>query len=234
MDDGGARYGTAAPAAGTAPRPRRDWSARARETALNAHQYTRFVALMKRALPIAASLLIGAVLVFSFIPRQSDKITMAYQQLGRIDNDLAMIKPRLSGTDANGNPFVITADVAVQDARHTRRARLKNIQADMSLDAQRWVNASADAGLFDMTAGSLALTGGISVFSDSGYELHTEDGTFNLRTGVFRGPHEVKGQGPLGNFRADRFELWRTTRQVLLAGNVHMTMYVQNSKGKHE
>src|SRR5690348_890847 len=212
-------------------RPPRDWSARVRETALDAHQYARFVALMKRALPLAASVIIAAVLIFAFIPRQSDKITMAYQQLGRIDNDLAMIKPRLSGTDARGNPFVVTADVAVQDAQNTRRARLKNIEADMSMDRQRWFNASAATGLYDMDASSLVLAGGISVYSDSGYELHTKSGHVDLKSGVVRGQSEVTGQGPLGDFRADRFELRRTSRHILLDGNVRMTMYVQNSKG---
>jgi hypothetical protein len=40
----------------------------------------------------------------------------------------------------------------------------------------------------------------------------------------------VTGQGPMGNFRADRFELRRATRQIFLDGNVRMTMYLQNSK----
>lgn len=229
MNDLGTPPQIATPAA-TTRRQQRDWSARVRETALDAHQYTRFVALMKRALPLAASLIIGAVLIFSFIPRQSDKITMAYQQLGRIDNDLAMIKPRLSGTDARGNPFVVTADVAVQDALNTRRARLRNIEADLSMDKQRWFNASAATGLYDMDAGSLVLNDGISVYSDSGYELHTKSGQVDLRSGVLRGQSAVTGQGPLGDFRADRFELHRASRQIFLDGNVRMTMYLQNAK----
>ena len=216
---------------GTGRRYARDWTARVRETALDAHQYTRFVSLMKRALPLAASLLIATVLIFSFIPRQSDKISMAYQQLGRINNDLAMIKPRLSGTDTKGNPFVVTADIAVQDARNTRRARLRNIEADMSIDRQRWLNASATTGLYDMDEGSLVLDDGISVYSDSGYELHTKSGHVDLKTGIVRGQREVQGQGPLGTFRADHFELQRASRKILLDGNVRMTMYLQNSKG---
>ena len=35
---------------------------------------------------------------------------MTYEKLGQIENDLAMIKPRLTGADGKGNPFVITAD----------------------------------------------------------------------------------------------------------------------------
>ena len=47
---------------------------------------------------------------------------MTYEQLGQIENDLAMIKPRLTGADGKGNPFVITADAAIQDANNPKRA----------------------------------------------------------------------------------------------------------------
>jgi lipopolysaccharide export system protein LptC len=210
----------------------REWTPRMRGTALDALRYTRFVAIMKRTLPIIAGMLVAAVLAYSFIPRSPDRVTMTYDYLGKIDNDLAMMKPRLTGSDAKGNPFVITADVAVQDRRNTRRARLKNVQADMTLDQQRWISATATTGLFDMNASTLALAGGISVYSDSGYEMHTGIGNIDIKRGVFHGPGEVHGQGPLGTFRADRFQIDRATRQMLLIGNVHMTMYVQDSKTK--
>src|SRR5215472_10616450 len=113
-----------------AGRTGREWTPRMRGTALDALRYTRFVAFMKRALPIVAGLLVAAVLAYSFIPRQPDHVTVSYDWMGKIDNDLAMIRPHLTGADAKGNPFVITADKAVQDRRNTRRARLTNVEAD--------------------------------------------------------------------------------------------------------
>lgn len=211
-------------------RPRRDWAARTRATALDTLRYSRFVLLMKRVLPIAASVLIAAVLIYSLVPRQSDRITMVYQSLGRIENDLAMVQPRLTGTDEKGNPFVITADRAVQDARNPHRARLVNIQADMTLHGQQWVNATAAKGAFDMDAGTLALSGGISIFSDSGYELHTSRGHIDLKIGRFVGPEMVRGQGPSGTFSADRFEIDHATQKIHLLGDVHMTMFLPHSK----
>ena len=209
----------------------RDWAARTRASSLDSIRYSRFVGLMKRALPIAASVIIAAVLIYAFVPRQSDKITMVYQRLGRIENDLAMMKPRLTGTDDKGNPFVITADHAVQDSHNPHRAKLVNIEADITLNRQQWVNASAANGAFDMDKGTLNLTGGISIFSDAGYEMHTSRGHLDLNRGHFDGPEVVSGQGPLGTFRADRFEIDHGTQKVNLIGNVHMTMYTQNAKG---
>lgn len=205
-------------------RQRRDWTARTRDTAFNALRYSRFVTVMKRALPITAGALITVVLIFSLLPRQSDKIQLAYERMGTIDNDLAMLKPRLTGSDANGNPFVITADAAIQDPHNVRRATLKKVIADITIDKNRWMNANATRGVVDMDKGYLTLTDGISIFSDDGYELHTARANVDLHKGTFKGPGEVTGHGPAGSLRADTFEVDRSTNQLVLLGHVRMTI----------
>jgi len=205
-------------------RARRDWTARTRDTALNALRYSRFVTVMKRALPIAAGALIAIVMIFALLPRQSDKLSFAYERMGHIDNDLAMLKPRLTGSDQSGNPFVITADAAVQQGANARKVALRKVEADLTLEKDRWLNASATQGLVDMDKGALTLTGGIAMYSDDGYELHTERANVDLRKGIFHGPGRVTGQGPLGTLRADNFELDRNSKQISLHGHVQMTI----------
>src|ERR1700679_3210912 len=112
--------------------PRRDWSARVRSSSLDALRYTQFVGVMKRALPAAAFAIIAAVLAFFFVQRQPARLSMTYEKLGTLQNDLTMTRPRLTGVDDKGNPFVITADAAIQDARNPKRARLKKVQADLA------------------------------------------------------------------------------------------------------
>lgn len=221
----------AAAAPGLASKPRRDWTARARGTALDAIRYSQFVALMKRALPLAAGAILAAVLVYSFIPRQPDRVTMTFERMGRIANDLAMTKPRLTGTDDEGRPFVITADVAIQDPKHLHRGRMKNIEADMTLDDGRWVTATAAEGLFDMDANALKLRGGIAVYSDAGYELHTQIANVDMKRGLLHGPVPVTGHGPLGSLRADRFEFERRGQLLHLIGNVHMIFSTARTRG---
>jgi len=204
--------------------PRHDWSARARSTAMDALRYTQFVGVMKRALPAAAFAVIAAVLAFFFVARQPSKVSMTYEKLGSIENDLAMIKPRLTGADGNGNPFTITADAAVQDAKNPKRARLRKIEADLTLDNNGWINANAAGGVVDMKAGSLELNGGIDVFSDSGYMLHSKSASLDLNKWIVHGREPVSGQGPMGTMRADRFQYDRDSHQLSLDGNVHMTL----------
>lgn len=220
------------PAVEPAARTRRDWTARTRDTALGALRYSRFVTVMKRALPIAAGALIAAVIAYSLVPRQSDKLKFTYQSMGTIDNDLAMLKPRLTGVDQKGNPFTITADAAVQDRANIRRATLKNVQADLSLDKGRWLNATAGGGVVDMDKNWLTLTGGIAVYSDDGYELHSERADVDLKQGVFHGPAPVTGHGPAGTLSADTFQVDRATNQLVLQGHVQMTILPGEVKKK--
>jgi lipopolysaccharide export system protein LptC len=210
----------------TVPAPgsriRRDWSARARTSAMEALRYSRFVAWMRRGLSLAAFAIIFAVLAFFFVERQPRQLTMSFEKMGTVENDLAMMKPRLTGNDNKGNPFVITADAAIQDAKNPKRARLKKIEADLALDRQGWVNAMASTGSVDMGAGRLELAGGIDLFSDSGYELHTQSASLDLGRSIAWGDHPVTGHGPFGSLSADSFRADREAGQLLLTGHVHM------------
>jgi len=201
-----------------------DWSARVRTTALEALRYSRFVALMKRVLSLGAFLIIAAVLAFFFVQRLPRQLQMSYERLGHIENDLTMVKPRLTGADSKGNPFVITAATAVQDAHNPKKASLTNLEADLAMDKQNWLNARARNGMVDMTSGQLELGGGIDVFTSTGYELHSKSASANLKQSVIHGHDPVTGQGPDGTLRADEFHADRATSILTLSGHVQMTL----------
>ncbi len=235
------------------PRPalrtNRDWSARTRSNLSDAQRYTQFVIIMKRALPLAAAAILAAVIAYSMQPRQQQGMPVTFQSIGKIDNDLAMIKPRLTGQDADGNPFVVTADAAIQDPANNRRARLKNIEADLTLKNDRWLTATAVTGLVDSAANKLWLQGPIALYSDDGNELHTRGAFIDLNKGIVYGQTAITGQGPLGTMRADRFRIEhaltapkakpkggaqpaarpaiRHNPVIYLYGHVHMTIYAQ-------
>jgi lipopolysaccharide export system protein LptC len=201
------------------PRPRYDWSARTRSTAFDARRYTKFVIRMKRVLSLSAFAVIFAVLAFFFVARAPRQLQLAYEKLGAMENDLAMVKPRLSGVDAEGNPYVITAKVAVQDAKNPKHATLQTIEADLTTK-DGWLNARAAHGEVDMNVQHLALNGGIDVFTDTGYALHTDHAGVDLKRDIVTGDSEMSGQGPLGAMRADRFRYDHLAEHLTLQGHV--------------
>ena len=206
------------------------WAHQVRTTTLQALRYTRFVALMRRALPLAAAAILGVVVAYALFPHHSDRVSLSYQKVGSLEGDLAMKKPRLSGADAKGNPFVITADAAIQQGKNSHRVSLTNVDADLQYDGAKWANASAGSGFADLNAGTLRLNGGISLFTDSGYELHTQTAFADLKKNTFAGQENVNGHGPLGSIRADSFLVDRNTQHVTLDGHVRMRMYPKKVK----
>jgi len=181
---------------------------------------------MKRALPLAAAALIAAVLVYALQPRQEsrERVAMSFQRLGIVNNDLAMMKPKLTGETNEGDPYVVTADEAIQDRQDAKRASLRTILGDVTLKDGSWIGAVAPKGELDGRKHHLALEGAISVYSDGGYELHTSVADIDMQKATIVGNRAVTGQGPLGNFRADRFQVDRRARMVFLHGHVQMTI----------
>ena len=214
-------------------RGNRDWSARARASAVDAQRYSRFVSLMKRVLPLAAAALVAAILIYAIQPRQQDRnrVAMTFQRLGIVNNDLAMIQPRLTGNDTSGNPYVVTADDAVQDRGHSKAARLKNVEGDETLKDGTWIDVTGTRGILNAKKRTLALDGIISVYSTGGYELHTTSAQVDMASGIIVSEVPVNGQGPLGTFRADRFKADRKAKRVFLYGNVHMSIDSHGMKG---
>jgi lipopolysaccharide export system protein LptC len=142
---------------------------------------------------------------------------------------------------------VVTADKAVQDTQNIHHAHLFNVEADMTAKDGAWYNMRAPRGYLDSQAEKLWLSGSLALFSDSGYELHTDAAFVDLAPAcdaqgqpppgkpgkpkprcsavTVRGNHEVTGQGPFGTMRADRFHIVKATKHMYLEGHVHMVLY---------
>lgn len=227
-----------------------DWAVRARTTVHDAKRYTRFVGIMKRVLLVIVAALLLAVLAYSLQPRDTKQYAMTFERLGHVANDLAMLKPRLMGTDSDGSPFVVTAATAVQDPHDVHRAHLSDVEADLSGKGGTWYNLNAPHGFLDTSAQKLWLDGKLALYSDGGYELHTDaafidlapscDANGNPPPGKPRktdkpkprcakttiiGNDEVKGQGPFGTMRADRFHVVKALKHIYLDGHVRMVLY---------
>ena len=219
-------------AAGLA-RSRRDWSSRARADLRQTERYTHFVVIAKRGLLIAAAVLVTAVLAYSLQPRQNgNQIAFSFKNIQVLGNDLAMTSPRLTGVDEKGDPYIVTAEKAIQDRLNAKRARLMNVQGDVTLKDGTWVSGTAPSGNLDAAKKLLTLKGAISVFSDNGYEAHTTAANINMDTGMITGNRTVAGQGPLGTFRADSFEIDRKKNLIYLYRNVQMTIYAHARRSR--
>lgn len=202
----------------------REWRISPRATLLSARRYSVFVRFMKGALPVAAVALGAAVLIYALQPREPGRLALTFERMGRVEGDLAMIKPRLSGTDDDGLPFLVTAASAIQEGRGSDRVRLVEVVAEISLKDGTALHVTAASGTVDTKTHVLEVSGGMRLVSKDGYDARTQSAVADLKSGTVHGENGIEAQGNFGRITAERFALNRDSRQLRFSGNVRMLL----------
>jgi lipopolysaccharide export system protein LptC len=191
-------------------------------------RYSRFVTVMKVVLPAVATLLLALVVIYSVIGRSNDNVTVSMTALESLENDKQMVKPRLTGNDGRGQAFTVTASAVGQElgASPDKSAMsLYDVESDIMMENKSWTKVEASRGLLDGKAKKLTLTGAINIYSDMGYECHTDAALYDIAKGVLTGTRPIECQGPLGVIHGNGFEGLRKAEQLKLTGGVKTTFY---------
>lgn len=190
------------------------------------HRYSRFVSLMKVVLPVLAAALVLLVVAWPQTQSENSSFSVSLATIAEGETDApGMKRARFVGTDARDQPYVITADAAVPEAANAEQINLEVLQADITMAGGTWVSMMSGHGLYDRTAQRLALSGGVDLFSDDGFEMHTASADIDLREGIATGSAPVQAHGPLGTLTAEGFRLEQQSRRLRFTGNVKMTIW---------
>jgi lipopolysaccharide export system protein LptC len=200
------------------------WKDSPREALKNAWRYSVFVKVMKGALPMTALGLGIAVFAYALQPREGNRVALTFEQLGRVEDDLAMVRPQLTGTDDDGRPFKVTAATAVQERPGSDTVRLQDVTADIGLKGGRTLHVTAARGVADTRTHRLEVSGGIHLTSSDGYDARTASASADLKAGTIRGDSPIEASGTFGRVTARRFALNQATGQLRFSGNVRMVL----------
>jgi len=193
-----------------------------RETLHSARRYSAFVRHMKRILPLAALALALAVFAYALQPRDAGQIAMTFERMGAIDNDLAMINPRLTGTDDNGRPFIVTATSAVQLGPTSERVQLENVHAELVMENGTSASVAAARGIVDNRTQIVEFFDGIRMSTEDGYSAETDHARADLRRGIVEGDSPVTAVGAMGRLTALGFTYEREAGVLRFTGDVQM------------
>ena len=218
------RLGPRAPMSAPLQRSRLDnWAFRARPSADASLGYSRFVRIMKVMLPLIALSLIVLVIVYSTMRRDSGNVAITATILDDLSNDRQVVNPKLSGTDGRGQPFTVTSKSATPAPGKSRSMMFDSVVADVTMQDKSWIQIDARKGLLDGEAKTLDLSGTINIFTDKGYECHTDSARYDFGLGLLKGTKPINCQGPLGLITGQRFEGLRDPGILRFTGGVSTT-----------
>ena len=124
--------------------------------------------------------------------------------------------PRWMGRDANDKPYVLTADTA--------RRRRENV-GTIDLTSPRLEDATSTAvqarnGVWNDDTKILDLVGDVVMTDAAGYTFTADRTRMYVAEGRVEGQTPLQGVGPVGEVRADSYEVLDDGNRILLKGNV--------------
>lgn len=170
--------------------------------------YAATVTALKILLPAIAIALMILVALWPHFLLDGGRFQIVADESGDVGIDrLSMINPRFQGTDSRDRPFTVTAERAVQDLADDGLILLARPKADITLEDGAWVALQAEQGFYHRDAETLRLAGGVDLFHDQGYEIHTPSAAIDLNGGTAEGHEPVEAQGPFGELTAEGFRV---------------------------
>lgn len=190
--------------------------------------YTRFVGLMRWLLVFGALALAATVVSWPYFSGRNATPTQFDLPATGIeikDGRPTMTNARFLATDDQGQPYTITADLAWQEQGAEDIVFMDVLEGDILLQSGAWMTLSADRGVFDQVDQVLILESNVNLYSDAGYELHTQGAEIDLASGTAQGDMQVDGQGPAGLLTASGFAISDNGDHIRFTGPVHMTVF---------
>ncbi|MFN4309206.1 MAG: LPS export ABC transporter periplasmic protein LptC [Ferrovibrio sp.] len=191
----------------------------------------RFVRFMKFILPLIALGTVAAVIAWPQLSRKHNVLPLTFNDVDSANAALVMSNPRYRGNDSSGQPYVVTADRAVQDPQDDKQVTLDRVQADITMVNGEWWSLTADTGLYQGSLQLLDLYGNIAVFGDKGYEMHGHSAEINLETKVISSDEKVWGHAALGKINANGMRIYDSGQRIVFINGVKTTIFPREQRG---
>lgn len=190
-------------------------------------RYSIFVGLMKIVLPAMAAALVLLVVVWPQLNVETG-FRVGVSDLSLEDAEsLTMLNPRFDGSDANNQPYRLTADLATQRPGDENVIDLEQPAGDLTLESGTWLALTARSGQYRKEQEVLDLAGDVSLFHDGGFELRSDSARIDLGRGTARGDQPVEGQGSAGLISGQGFEVLDRGDRIIFTGKSRLVLYPQ-------
>ena len=203
-------------------RPGHRLSGRDTESLLSSlSRYTKFVFLSKISLGVISFLMIFTIVILPVINADEEGLRIAFSTVKDKTESLpSMTNPTFQGVDEKNQPYLVTADSALQHDERT--IILINVQADMVMDSNTWLSVKAQKGTIDTEAKRMQLNSDVKLFHQQGYEFRTEVVNIDMNIHQAWGNQGIRGFGPMGDIESDSFKWDHNAKVMTFAGNVKM------------
>jgi len=188
------------------------WGPRRATSLREARKRTALVHVLRLLFTIGAVLsagwLLGTIIESSFRERQADP--------GTAGLSVTVHGPRFDGYDDNDRPYTLTALTA---QRRRENVSLVDLVNPRLKDAAS-TTVQAQEGVWNAELEVLDLSGDVVMTDAAGYTFTSQKTRMYVRENRVEGQEPLNGFGPVGEVRADSYEVLDDGDRIILKGNV--------------
>ena len=185
--------------------------------------HDKLVHFLARALPMGVGVLAALMVITPLSPRGEISFLLDRNEVAVIQERLRVDNALYRGTDAQGRPFSLTADEAVQRSSAEGIVRMRDIVARL-LMTEGPARISAEGGQYDIDAERIDVTGTMRMEAADGYRMRASGVSVELDSKTMTGAGGVEGAVPAGTFSANRLDADLAARTVTLSGEARLRM----------
>lgn len=195
------------------------WAPQRQMTLAQARRRSATVGLLRMLFVAGAAISAGVIIG----PIAATALSGAGQTIDQIaaDEVITMVNARFTGRNIAGDAYIITAEEARRRRADSSVIDLKNPR----LVDDKGTEVSAPIGVYYQNSEYLDLFQAVQVRDGEGYQFTTTAARLFVQEGRVQGLDPLSGNGPLGDVRADSYEIEDDGDRVILRGNVNLTIY---------
>ncbi len=160
-------------------------------------KYSRFVRIMRLALPLAAVIIVAVL--FIRVSMEEKNIEPIKQNSPEIkEQHIAkneLLNPKFESMDKDNNPYEITAERAVQGEINKDLIMLDRPVGVISMNKGTNITMSSDTGAYRQDTGRFFLQGNVFLQHDDGYSLRSSEAHIDLKQNFAWTEKDVQGGG---------------------------------------
>ncbi|SMX46807.1 LPS export ABC transporter periplasmic protein LptC [Actibacterium lipolyticum] len=172
--------------------------------------YSRFIALAKIVLPLAALALLSTLFLFSRDVDPTRSIPYSNVDVEQLVREQRVNAPHYSGVTSDGTAISVSAESAIPELGNPERASATAMTARLDFANGGHTDIQSASGQIDTGAGNAVLDGGVIIDTSDGYHITTNKLTTALDQTSVVTDSTINATGPLGTLTAGQMELNQT------------------------
>jgi lipopolysaccharide export system protein LptC len=173
----------------------------------------------------------AAVVVVAFFNPFATKLgSLGFNALSVEGTKIVMDRPKLAGFRSDGQPYVLTAERALQDVKQPTMVQLRRVVGDIGAAGGEATHLIADEGVYDSAGEHMDLSGNVQIKNGRSTVL-LRTASFNFKSGVYGSDDPVEVQAGNGTtILADRASAINHGQEVSFEGHVRTRIVPQASQ----